>query len=165
MSNKNNYAFIDGQNLHVSTCKFDWNFSYEKLMTFLKKNLYIEKAFYFIGFTEDRNCARYKELRRIGFTLCLRKPVQRFIHGKLEIKANVDSNLITHSLIKIHKYDKAVIIAGDGDYYFLAKYLLRNNKLHRLLVPCKSDCSNLFKNNIFRNHIAYLSRMKKTLEK
>ena len=85
--------------------------------------------------------------------MCLRKPVQRFIYGKLEIKANVDSNLITHSLIKINKYDKAVIVAGDGDYYFLAKYLLRNNKLHRLLVPCNSDCSNLFKNNIFRNHM------------
>ena len=61
MSNKTNYAFIDGQNLHVSTCRFDWNFSYEKLMTFLKKNLYIEKAFYFIEYTEDRNCTPLRE--------------------------------------------------------------------------------------------------------
>lgn len=134
-------------------------------MLFLKNDLHITKAFYFIGFTENRNHPRYKELRNIGFILSLRKPAYRSINGKIEIKANVDSNLITHALIKINDYEKVVLVTGDGDYYCLAKYLLRNNKLHRILSPCKSDCSGLFKNNIFRNKITYMSRMREILQK
>jgi uncharacterized LabA/DUF88 family protein len=165
MTNFNNYAFIDGQNLYISIKKFDYEFSYEKFFIFLKNNLYVTKAFYFIGYTENRNCQMYKELRNIGFQLSLRKPVYRFKYGQKKIKANVDSNLITHTLIKIQSYDKAVLVAGDGDYYLTAKYLLRNQKLHRLLVPHKSDCSDLFKNTIFMNHISYINRMDKILSK
>ena len=159
----NNYAFIDGQNLHTSVVKFDYEFSYERFFELLKNKLHVTKAFYFIGLTENRNHLRYKELRKIGFTLSLKKPAHRYVGGKTEIKANVDSNLVAHVLIKINNYDKAIIVGGDGDYYFLAKYLLRNNKLHKILLPCKGDTSNLFKNDLFKNKIVYLSRLKDTL--
>ncbi|MBM3700899.1 MAG: NYN domain-containing protein [Actinobacteria bacterium] len=156
----NNYAFIDGQNLFTSINKYNYQFSYEIFYNFLKNKLYVTKAFYFIGLTENRNHYRYKKLRKIGFILSLKKPAYRFKNDKMEIKANVDTNLVAHSLIKINQYDKAVIVAGDGDYYFLAKYLLRNDKLHKLLFPCKSDTSNLFKSGIFKNKIIYLSRVR-----
>lgn len=95
----------------------------------------------------------------------MKKPAYRSVCGRTEIKANVDCNLTAHTLIKINQYDKAIIVAGDGDYYFLAKYLLRNNKLYKILLPHKCDTSNLFKNDVFKNRIVYLSRLKNVLIK
>lgn len=85
--------------------------------------------------------------------------------GVSKLKANVDSNLIAHSLIKITNYDKSVIVAGDGDYYFLSKYLLRNNKLLKIILPSKACSSSLYRNNIFRQYLVYLDNMKNQLEK
>jgi uncharacterized LabA/DUF88 family protein len=162
----NNYAFIDGQNLFTSISKYDYKFSFQSFYLYLNKNLYVTKAFYFIGLTENKNHERYKELRQSGFTLSLKRPSYRIRNGKLDIKANVDCNLVAHSLIKIKDYDKAVIVAGDGDYYFLAKYLLRNDKLHKILFPHKSDTSTLFKEgSTFKNRIIYLNRLRDVLSK
>ena len=115
----NNYAFIDGQNLHEAVKNFKWWLCYEKLNFVLKNTFNVSKAFYFVGYTQSRNCKLYKDLRKAGFLLSLRKPVMHTENGIKKIKANVDSNLITHSLIKFTLYDKAVIIAGDSDYYCL----------------------------------------------
>ena len=95
--------------------------------------------------------------------MCFRKPI---IDRNGSIKANVDSNLITHVLIKINSYDKVVIVAGDSDYYLLAKYLIRQNKLCQILVPCKAKCPKIFKeNNKFRNYISYISRQRDLFHK
>ncbi len=51
----NNYAFIDGQNLHEAVKSFNWWFCYQKLFLLLKNNFNITKAFYFIGYTQPRN--------------------------------------------------------------------------------------------------------------
>ena len=147
----NNYAFIDGQNLHEAVKSFNWWLCYKKLNLILKNKFNVTKAFYFIGYTQPRNCDLYIELRKAGFILSLRKPVNRLENGILKLKANVDSNLITHTLIKISNYDKAVIVAGDGDYYCLSKYLLRNNKLLKIILPSRACSSNLFRNNILGN--------------
>jgi hypothetical protein len=102
-------------------------------------------------------------VRNSGFTLSLRKPVKDSLGN---IRANVDSNLITHTLMKIDSYNKAVIVAGDSDYYFLAKYLLRQNKLKQILIPSSSKCPNVFRQyKNFRNYISYLDRQREDLQK
>jgi len=69
-------------------------------------------------------------------------------------------------LLKIGNYDKAIIIAGDSDYYCLAKYLLRQNKLEQILIPSSSKCLKIFKQyKYFRNYISYLERKKEILQK
>jgi len=165
MTNYNNYAFIDGQNLHKTIEDLSWFFCYFKFYQLLKTKFNISKAFYFIGFTQDRNCPLYKRLRKAGFQLCLRSPVITFVNNKKEIKANVDSNLITGSLTKLNDFDKAIIVAGDGDYYYFAKYLLRNNKLLKILLPSRKDSSNLYRRDMFANHISYVENMRNYLEK
>jgi uncharacterized LabA/DUF88 family protein len=44
-------------------------------------------------------------------------------------------------MINYQKYDKAVIITGDGDFHCLVKYLKNQGKLMRLLVPNRRKCS------------------------
>ncbi len=158
MKNHNNYAFIDGQNLHETVKKFNWYFCYKRFSEILKNFYGVSKAFYFIGYTQSRNCRLYRSLRNAGFHLSLRKPI---IDDNNQIKANVDSNLITHALAKINKYNKAIIVAGDSDYYFLVKYLIRQNKLLKILLPSRNDSSNQYRSPILLNKIAYIENMKK----
>jgi len=165
MTDYNNYAFIDGQNLHKTIEELEWFFCYFKFFNLLKTKYNVSKAFYFIGFTQDRNCRLYKILRKAGFQLCLRSPVIAIINGERKIKANVDSNLITSALIKLNNFDKAIIVAGDGDYYYFAKYLLRNNKLLKILLPSRQDSSNLYRSSMFSNNISYIENMRQYLEK
>ena len=159
---KNNYAFIDGQNLDKSIKERGWILDYKKFKVFLELNYFVIKAFYFIGYIpENKNL--YKSLRNSGFILSLRKPVKDSFGN---IRANVDSNLITHTIIKMNNYEKAVIVAGDSDYYFLAKYLSRQNKLGQILIPSSSKCPKIFrKYKNFRNFISYLDKHRKILEK
>ncbi len=152
----NNYAFIDGQNLDKSIREQGKRLDYEKFREYLANNFAVSKAFYFVGYLEQYVDGFYKDLRNVGYSLSFRKPVVDTDGG---IKANVDSNLITHTMMKFDKYDKAIIVAGDSDYYCLCKYLMRHNKLCQVLVPCKAKCPNIYKRNLkFRNWISYLSR-------
>jgi uncharacterized LabA/DUF88 family protein len=150
----NNYAFIDGQNLDKGIKGQGWILDYQKFRDFLVDRFSITKVFYFVGYME-RYLNVYNELRKNGYTLCFRKPLTD--HNG-DVKANVDSNLITHVMIKINNYDQAVIVAGDSDYYCLCKFLIRHNKLCQVLMPSKSKCPGIYKQNLkFRNLISYLS--------
>lgn len=160
----NNYAFIDGQNLHKTVEDLSWFFCYFKFSNLLKTKFNVSKAFYYIGYTQDRNCPLYRKLRKAGFRLCLKLPIVIFKNNQREIRANVDSNLITGALAKLKEFDKAIIVAGDGDYYCFAKYLLRQDKLLKVLLPSRKDSSNLYRNKLFMNHIAYVNEMKNNLE-
>jgi len=158
----NNYAFIDGQNLHETVKKLKWYFCYHKFFDILRDHYSVSKAFYFIGYTQDRNCELYRDLRSAGFQLSLRKPIRYLENGEMKIKANVDSNLIASLLMKLNRFDKAVIVAGDSDYYLIAKYLARQDKLFKILLPSRSDSSNLYRSSLLMNNkIVYVNKMEK----
>jgi len=178
----NNYAFIDGQNTYKATGKFPWEFSYFKFYNFLKNQLSVKRAYYYIGLTKHRNSFTYIKLRNAGFQLCLRKPiiyrgrcrycslastcVNYNLYDYKIIKANVDSNLTLGVITKLDKYDKAIIVAGDSDYYCLAKFLVRKNKLKKILLPSRRESSNLFRESkLLRNKIEYLDNKQRLLEK
>ena len=159
----NNYAFIDGQNLDKSIKKQGLKLNYKKFREFLSDKFGVSKAFYFIGYMQEYTNGFYKDLRVCNYTLSFRKPV---IDSDGKIKANVDANLITHVMMKLNSYNKAVIVAGDSDYYCLCKYLIRQNKLCQVIVPCKAKCPKIYKNNLkFRNWVSYLSRQTDLLYK
>ena len=40
-----------------------------------------------------------------------------------------------------NKYDKAVVVSSDGDFYCLINYLYANNKLKVVLSPNREKCS------------------------
>ena len=43
-----------------------------------------------------------------------------------------------HCMLQYNNFNKAVIIAGDSDYYCLLEYLRENRKLRTLLIPHKN---------------------------
>ncbi len=48
-------------------------------------------------------------------------------------------------MIEYNNYDKAVIVAGDGDYRCLCEFLIGKNKLLRIVIPNEKSESTLLK--------------------
>ncbi len=154
---ENNYAFIDGQNLNLSIRDLGWKLDYKKFRAYLKDKYQISKAFLFIGFMEE-NAELYKALTEAGFT-CIYKPT--LVHHGVT-KGNCDAELVLHAMIESKNYQKAVIVTGDGDFHCLAKYLMQEKKLGKLLIPNQRAYSALLKRFPSEN-LAFMSDLRKKL--
>jgi hypothetical protein len=132
-----NYAFIDGNNLHLGARDAGWIIDYRKFRTYLSEKYNIIRAFYCIGRIEA-NKSLYETLENEGYELVF-KPTYVGKDGK--IKGNCDAEVVLHCMIHYNEFNKALIIAGDGDYYCLIKYLKENQKLRMVLVPNRENMS------------------------
>jgi uncharacterized LabA/DUF88 family protein len=65
------------------------------------------------------------------------------IHSKDKntYKGNVDAELVLHAMIQFPKYDKCIIVSGDGDFLCLIEHLHVNQKLFKILAPNKKYSS------------------------
>ena len=136
----NVYAFIDSSNVHLSTLKDqNWKLDWKRFRKYLTDKYNVRKAFLFIGYV-DQNKGLYRSLRRDGYKLVFKKAM---ILPDGEIKGNVDADLVLHTMAQSQNYDKAVIVAGDGDYASLVETLKKENKLLRLIIPNKKKYSSL----------------------
>ena len=154
----NNYAFIDSQNLNLSIRAQGWVLDFSKYRLYLSRKYGIDKAFIFIGYVWE-NQALYTNLQKDGYILVF-KPTLKLPDGRS--KGNVDAELILHTLIEYPNYDKALIITGDGDFYCLVEYLLKTDKLLKLMIPNKERYSSLFRKMM--PHIIFMNNLRRLLE-
>lgn len=157
------YAFIDSQNLNLGTSKDiykngkriykGWRLDFKKFRQYLTDKFRVKEAFLFIGYIKQ-NEILYKNLESYGFKLVF-KPTIKDNHGKP--KGNVDTELVLHAArIQYEDYDKAVIVAGDGDYYCLHEFLEKDKRLLRIVIPnAKSESSLLKKFQKYKTFIEY----------
>jgi uncharacterized LabA/DUF88 family protein len=134
-----NFAFIDGQNLYKGIQ--NWKVDLKKFRIHLKDKFKVEKAYFFIGRLDD-NQALYNMLEEFGYTLIF-KEVLKLKNGT--IKGNVDAELVLQAMIEYDNYDEAVIVAGDGDYGCLVRYLEQKKKFRIVISPTKENTSILLK--------------------
>lgn len=164
----NVYAFIDSQNLNLGTSKDiykdkkiihkGWRLDFCKFRQYLSDKFRVKKAFLFIGYIKT-NEKLYSYLRKYGYELVF-KPTTKDEAGKP--KGNIDAELVLHSAaIEYPNYDKAVIVAGDGDYYCLLKFLKERDKLFKLIILNKFSESRLLKK--FDGYKIFLYREKEKL--
>lgn len=136
-----NYAFIDSQNLNLSIKNQGWNLDFKKFRIYLKDKFNITKAYLFIGY-DPRNANLYTSLQIYGYIIVF-KPTLTLPNGKT--KGNIDAELVLHTMIEYDNFDKAVIVTGDGDFYCLVEYLIKHEKLEKLIIPDKNKYSSLLK--------------------
>lgn len=158
MKNKNKtiYAFIDAQNLNLGTSKDiyrgegknkkiiykGWPLDFGKFRKYLNDKFRVTKAFLFIGYIPQHQ-SLYNYLQQQGYEIIFKPTVK---DGQGKVKGNVDAELVLHSAkIEYDNYDKAVIVAGDGDYYCLHDFLTKNNKLLKIIIPNSKSESSLLK--------------------
>jgi uncharacterized LabA/DUF88 family protein len=141
-----NYAFIDSQNLNLGVKSQGWDLDWSKFRQYLHQKYSIEKAYVFIGHVEG-NEALYTYLQESGFIIIFKPTLFYKKQGKIKIKGNVDAELVLHTMIQYKKYDKAIIVSGDGDFFCLVEHLEHKKKLLKILAPTNRYSSLLRKFN------------------
>ena len=155
---QNNYAFIDSQNLNLSIREQGWILDFRKFRLYLTRKYDIAKAFIFIGYVYE-NQSLYTNLQKDGYILIF-KPTLKLSDGRA--KGNVDAELVLHTMIEYDNYDKALIVTGDGDFYCLVEYLIKTEKLLKLMIPNKEKFSSLFRKMM--PHIVFMNNLRNMLE-
>jgi len=155
---ENNYAFIDSQNLNLSIRDQGWILDFGKFKQFLRDKYGVTHAFLFIGYIYE-NQDLYTSLQKDGYILIF-KPTLKLPDGR--VKGNVDAELVLHAMIEYDNYDKALIVTGDGDFYCLVDYLVKKDKLLKLMVPNRNKFSSLFRRMM--PHIMFMNDLRGKLE-
>lgn len=159
LNKENNFAFIDSQNLNLGIKSLGWKLDFLKFRKYLKEKYGVAIAYLFIGYV-PQNQNLYSSLQEMGYVLVL-KPTIPGEDGR--IKGNVDADLVLHAMINYQKYNKAVIVSSDGDFYSLVKYLYDNKKLKFVISPYKDTCSVLLKRSA-KGKIIFMHNLRKKLE-
>ena len=149
------YAFIDSQNLNLGVRSQGWRLDFAKFRVYLQDKYQITKAFLFIGFI-PKNRKLYAFLEKSGYKLVYKPVVESNKKSKL-VKGNVDAELVLHAMIEFPNYHRAIIVSGDGDFYCLAEYLEKKNKLGKIIAPNKHYSSLL---RAFSKHIVNVAQFK-----
>jgi len=147
----NNYAFIDGNNFHKRIADMGWDLSDTRFVEYLKRKFHVTVAYYFMGYIE-RNEPLYEYLRGCGYTLKFKQAVL----ASGSYKGNCDVEMTLHALTETGNYDKAIIIANDGDYASLVEHLNDINKLECVVACSRLNFSYLLRKLRHKVNIFYL---------
>lgn len=165
------YAFIDSQNLNVSTQKLGWKMDWRRFRAWLEEKHGVTEAFMFIGYVPEFE-DMYVQLHETGYMVVLKptfdmtrpRPEETAAEAKGEekrqTKGNIDADLVLWAMKEIKNYDKAIIVSGDGDFYTLVEYLEEQGKLLKLLAP-SGHYSSLY--NRFDKYIERLDQSRREL--
>jgi len=158
---QNNFAYIDGANLHRGVIQLGWQLDYTKFRVWLKDKYGVAHAYLFIGLV-PKNKDLYTSLQEAGFTI-IYKEITYDGHGK--VKGNCDADLVLKATRD--SYEKSsgqtLLVSSDGDYSGLVKFLLEKDKFIGIISPSVSaKCSVLLKRTGAR--IAYINDQRSILE-
>ena len=158
---ENNFAYIDAQNLYLGVQEMGWKLDYKRFRVYLREKYQVQKAYIFIGYIYKYE-EIYRYLRECDFELVFKPMV---FDKKIGPKGNVDADLVLRAIIDYFEYrfDKAVIVTSDGDFYSLVEYFFKRNILKLLVSTRKVDCSSLLKKTA-KGRIIFLNELKDKLE-
>lgn len=127
----------------------DW----QKFLHYLQTEHNVATAYLFIGYMREHE-DMYRQLHELGYLIVLKPTVGMYdtppdipahgsktqadlakSSGRPPIKGNIDAELVLYALKDMPKYNQAVIVSGDGDFYCLVEYLESKNRLKAILAP------------------------------
>ena len=147
MSDLNNYAFIDCQNLRLATITAEnpWKIDMKRFRRYLTEKYRVSQAYCFFGAYDDNEIEMYKAFQEYGYILMFREH-SKSLKGRK--KGNVDVDIvfeIMRELVEDVPFDKVVLISGDGDYKRLVDYLIKIDRFEKILLPNQTYASSLYK--------------------
>ncbi len=139
---ENNVAYIDGANLYKGIQELGWCLDYKRFRIWLKDKYSVERAYIFIGLV-FKNKDLYTFLQEAGFTLVFKETI---CDGEGRIKGNCDADLVLKVVVDYYEkqFNKAIIVASDGDYAGLVNFLKEKNVFQSLITP-SNKCSFLLR--------------------
>lgn len=154
------YAFIDSQNVNLTTQECGWKLDFKRFYIYLKDKYKVSKVFLFIGYVAG-NEALYTFLQKAGYIVVFKPTLEYRKKEKIYTKGNVDAELVLHAMIEYLNYNKAIIISGDGDFHCLIEYLEKQGKLLHIVIPNSRKYSALLRK--YKNYFVYLDVLKNKL--
>lgn len=142
ITREKNNAYIDGENLHKGVEALGWNLDYKKFRIWLLEKYGVKTAYLFLGLIPKYK-KLYQYLQESGFTLVFKEVVY---DGAGKAKGNCDTDLVLQAVCDVYeqKFDKALVVASDGDYAGLIDFLNKRNIL-RLVISPNNKCSYLLR--------------------
>jgi uncharacterized LabA/DUF88 family protein len=144
ISKENNFAYIDGANLHKGVASLGWNLDYRKFRVWLSEKYGVHTAYLFIGLIPKYK-ELYKHFQEAGFMLIFKEVIY---DGDGKPKGNCDADLVLQATRDTYegKFGKALIVTSDGDYAGLVKFLEEKQKFLAVISPSNErKCSILLK--------------------
>ena len=135
--------YIDGNNLYRSAKELGFEIDYKKFRGWLRQKYNPEQVFLFIGHMPDR-VKFYEHLQSCGYALIFKQTISV---GE-KIKGNCDAELVLNCVSDFYekKFEKCIIITGDGDFGCLVEFARDNQALYSVIAPDENKCSILIRN-------------------
>lgn len=146
--------------MHKGIMNAGWSLDYKRFRVWLSEKYGIRSAYLFIGLIPKYK-ELYKYLQECGFTLVFKEVIY---DGDGKPKGNCDADLVVQAMRDAYenKFDKAALVASDGDYAGLVKFLLEKEKSPVILSPHPQErCSILLKRTGVK--IAYINDQRSNL--
>ena len=121
-----------------------WELDYARFRVWLTDKYLVRRAYLFIGLVPKYKDL-YTHLQEAGFTLVFKETTY---DGEGKVKGNCDADLVLQAVCDHYEgnLEKAIVVASDGDYSSLVKFLKEKNKIRVILSPAnKEKCSILLK--------------------
>lgn len=158
---QNNFAYVDGANLHKGVTSLSWSLDYKRFRVWLSEKYGICVAYLFIGLIPKYKDL-YKYLQESGFTLVFKEVVY---DGEGRPKGNCDADLVLQVARDVYegKCGQIVIVTSDGDYASLINFLIEKQKSLNILSPSDvKKCSILLKRTGVK--ISYINEQRSILQ-
>lgn len=157
-----NWAFIDMQNLYKGIKEENWRIDWFKFRRYLSREHNVEQAIIFMGFIES-NIRLYADLLRAGFALEFRH-VTVLPNGEID-GGNCDADLACVVMDCKYLYDRAIIVADDGDYCKLIQRLNQQSRLKQVIsVHSLEETSSLIKEVVTNEQIISIHNLRGQIE-
>ena len=160
-NDKNNYAFVDSQNLNLSIRDQGWVLDFKRFRKYFEDKYNAKKAFLFVGYVAG-NESLYAFLQEAEYIVIFKPTLEYKKDGEAHTKGNVDAELVLHTMIEYPNYNKAIIVSGDGDFHCLVEYLVKQDKLLKLIAPNWNNYSSLLRK--FMPKVVFMNTLKQKLE-
>jgi uncharacterized LabA/DUF88 family protein len=138
-----------------------WKLDYRRFRVWLAEKYGVTQAYLFLGMM-PKYADLYTSLQEKGYTLIFKEVIYDSA-GKP--KGNCDADIVVKAMEDAyeHTFDKALLVASDGDYASLVKFLFAKQQFETIISPAAEErCSVLLKRTTAP--IVYITDKRSTLE-
>lgn len=157
---ENNFAYIDGANLHKGVDSSAWKLDYRRFRSWIRQKFGVTDAYLFIGLM-PKHADLYTSLQSTGYKLVFKEIVY---DGSGKAKGNCDADLVLQAVKDYYENHPiaALLVSSDGDYASLVRFWQEKKVPCVIVSPAPiAKCSILLKRT--GAPIIYLEDMKHKL--
>lgn len=141
---ENNFAYIDGANLHKGVESSAWKLDYRNFRSWIRQKFGVTDAFLFIGLM-SKHADLYTLLQSTGYKLVFKEIVY---DGKGKAKGNCDADLVLQAAKDYYENNPifVLLVSSDGDYAPLIRFWQEKKVPCAIVSPAPiAKCSILLK--------------------